>query len=402
MPHNDRYQYRDSFSNSIDTTKPHRRSVILFCASTFFFWAALYLYVPTLPVYAQSLGASLSMVGIIVASYGLPQLLFRIPIGIWFDALNKRKPLVAGGIILAIVGALGLGLAPTPWFLTIARFVTGMGAATWVTFAVYFTAFYPKDNTSRTIGIINFVHGSALVVATSCGGLMAEVWSTGHTFFGAVALGIIGLLALLFSREPVTHQVKSYSWQGFTEVATNPLLLMASGIGILILFANFAAIHGFTPLYATSIGATKTDLGIITMLVMASSAVVSLAVAPLAERLGNRLTIILGAIMMGIPLLATPSIASITVLMAVQVANGMGRGILGVITMALSIKAVPSHQRATAMGVYQALYSIGMMLGPLYSGFLAESQGLAAVFYLSAFMCLLIIGVAFIPILRRY
>jgi len=41
----------------------------------------MYLYVPVLPVYAESLGASLTVVGIIVASYSIPQLLLRIPWG---------------------------------------------------------------------------------------------------------------------------------------------------------------------------------------------------------------------------------------------------------------------------------------------------------------------------------
>ena len=48
------------------------RSIVLFCAATFFYWTALYLYVPILPVYARSLGASLSMVGVVIAPYVLP------------------------------------------------------------------------------------------------------------------------------------------------------------------------------------------------------------------------------------------------------------------------------------------------------------------------------------------
>jgi len=68
-----------------------RKHIILFSIVTFFFWASLYLYVPILPVYAQSTGASLTVVGTIVAAYAIPQMLFRIPIGILFDAINRRK-----------------------------------------------------------------------------------------------------------------------------------------------------------------------------------------------------------------------------------------------------------------------------------------------------------------------
>jgi DHA1 family multidrug resistance protein-like MFS transporter len=65
---------------------------------------AIYLYAPVLPVYAKSLGASLTVVGIIVAAYALPQFLFRIPLGIWSDSLGRRKPFIVGGAIMVVIG----------------------------------------------------------------------------------------------------------------------------------------------------------------------------------------------------------------------------------------------------------------------------------------------------------
>ena len=52
-------------------TRLSRRHAVLFCAVTFFYWGSLYLYVPILPVYAENVSGSLSMVGIIIASYAL-------------------------------------------------------------------------------------------------------------------------------------------------------------------------------------------------------------------------------------------------------------------------------------------------------------------------------------------
>lgn len=379
----------------------HRRSILLFCAATFFYWTALYLYVPTLPVYAQSLGASLSMVGIIIASYALPQFLLRIPIGVWSDALGRRKPFVAGGIVMASVGALGLGLAPNPWSLSLARVATGLGAATWVTFTVYLASYYPQEDTGRAIGIINFVNGAAVVVATSVGGAVAEVWGFKFTFIGATLLGIVALVTLLFAREPRIRQAETASWRSFTRVSTHPLLLTVASMGILLYFANSASVFGFIPVYGAKIGASSADLGIITMLAVGSSAVASLAAVHMAERWGNRFTIVLGSILMSMALLAVPFIHSVYLLKAVQVANGLGRGILATTLMSLSIRAVAPQQQATAMGVYQAIYAGGMLLGPLVSGFLADSQGLATVFYLSASLCLVIAGMACLPLLPK-
>jgi len=86
---------------------------------------------------------------------------------------------------------------------------------------------------------------------------------------------------------------------------------------------------------------------------------------------------------------------------AIMVAYGLGSGVLGTILMALSIRSVAPQQRATAMGVYQAIYAAGMLLGPLLSGVVGDSLGLASVFYLSASLCLVVAGLAFLPVIPR-
>ena len=124
-------------------------------------------------------------------------------------------------------------------------------------------------------------------------------------------------------------------------------------------------------------------------------------VVPVAKRWGNPFTILLGAVLMGGAILSVPLIHNVYVLEAVMVVNGLGRGVLNTILMALSIQAVAPQQRATAMGVYQAAYAVGMISGPLVSGSLADSLGLAAVFYLSASLCLLLAGMAYLRILVK-
>ena len=69
--------------------------------------------------------------------------------------------------------------------------------------------------------------------------------------------------------------------------------------------------------------------------------------------------------------------------------------------MALSIKSIAPQQRATAMGFYQAVYAVGMIAGPMVSGVLADNMGLSSVFYLSASLLLVIVGMAFLPVLRK-
>ncbi len=67
--------------------------------STFLFWTSLYVYVPILAPYGRHLGGSMTVIGLIISSYGLMQLLFRIPLGVWSDRIGRRKPFLAAGLL---------------------------------------------------------------------------------------------------------------------------------------------------------------------------------------------------------------------------------------------------------------------------------------------------------------
>ncbi len=56
--------------------------------------------------------------------------------------------------------------------------------------------------------------------------------------------------------------------------------------------------------------------------------------------------------------------------------------------MGMSIQRVGDAERATAMGLHQAVYAIGMFTGPWLSGLLADAIGLRPTFGLTAFFCL--------------
>jgi predicted MFS family arabinose efflux permease len=373
------------------------RPVLLIYISAFFYWAAIYLYAPVLPVYAESLGASLTTVGVIGAAYALPQLLFRIPIGIWSDSLGRRKPLVIAGIIMTLLGALGLRISPDAGYLALSRGLVGVGAATWVAFTIYAVSFYPPGNTTRAVGMLNFIFSASLTATTALGGLIADIWDERSAFLSAAVLAVLALV--LFAGEHPLPKKEGPAWTDFRQVARSPLLIVVSVMGVLAFFAQFASVLGFVPIYASKIGASDSELGILTMLSSGAAMIGTLLAAPLVRRRGNAFTVVLGALLMGLSLLAVPFVHGIPLLDAVQTLNGLGWGMAGTQLMALSIHETAPAQRATAMGLEQATYALGMLLGPLVSGLLADHFGLAVIFYFASAICLLVFGMAFLPVL---
>lgn len=308
---------------------------------------------------------------------------------------------MVGGIVFTSLGALGLSLSTTTWLMFLSRMTTGIGAAAWVVFPLYFTAYYPPDDSGKAIGLINFIRSVGLIVATAGGGFIAEEFGPSKPFFIAAILGVIALLVLLATKEMPIHRERTASKLSFLSVATRPLLLVVSIMAILLLFSTFTGVFGFIPIYATEIGASSSELGLITMINLGFSALGSLGAAWAWGRLGYRSTITLSSLLIGGSLLAVPFITIVPVLMIVQICYGIGSGILMTLFMVLSIRGFPQEQQATAMGVFQAVYAVGMLAGPLASGFLGSELGLSTVFYLSALFSLLIIALAFLPIFSK-
>ena len=117
--------------------RSNARYIFTVAVATYFFWSSLYLYVPVLPLHARELGASLEMIGYVVASYAIGQLLLRIPIGVGSDIIGRR-PFAILALILSGIGGIWLALSQDPWSLFAARSLTGVAAAGWVAISVLF------------------------------------------------------------------------------------------------------------------------------------------------------------------------------------------------------------------------------------------------------------------------
>ena len=87
----------------------------------------------------------MTVVGLIIASYGFMQLLFRIPLGIWSDRTGRWKPFLYASLLMLAGSALGLALSPTPEWMIATRALGGLAACSWVVWSVMYAGFFPKE-----------------------------------------------------------------------------------------------------------------------------------------------------------------------------------------------------------------------------------------------------------------
>ncbi len=352
-------------------------------AGAFFYWVSLYIFVPTLPVYAQSKTDNLALVGLALAQYGLWQAVLRFPLGLGADWLGRRKPFILAGFVLMILGAWIMRSAAGITGVAAGRAVTGLAASSWVVMVVAYSGLFPPAAATRAAATLTLVNSLAQGVASLASGPLAALGGYAVGFTAAMAAAGAGLLVWLPGTEtrlpPVRLSLPSVRRLVLRKDVLGPALL--NGVQ---LYAVFAAIFGFTPILAERFGATTIQIGLLTTTNIAVNVVGNLLASLLVRRAGERRLVTASFILLAAGMALTAAAPALAWLYAAQVLMGLGGGIGYPLLLGLSIQNVEEGERNTAMGLHQAVYGIGMFAGPWLSGLLAVPLGIQPMFAVTA------------------
>lgn len=167
--------------------------------------------------------------------------------------------------------------------------------------------------------------------------------------------------------------------------------LVAVGFGVLI--------PVLTP-FARTFGANTFQLG----LVVAMFAMMRLVTSPFATRIGRRFgernTITVGMLIVGVSSVLTALAPNLTALLAIRSLGGIGSAMFTVAAMNLLLATTPETLRGRASGLYQGGFLLGNMAGPALGGLLGAIS-LQAPFYFYAAMLVLAAGFTFFMLPSR-
>lgn len=365
-----------------------RRGLLaLYMAAVVFYWASMYLYLPTLPVYAESKTDNLAMVGIVLAQYGLWQAVIRFPLGIAADWAGRRKPFIIGGFALAGLGALVMGLTGSINGLLVGRALTGVAASVWVLLVVAVNSQFPPEDAVRISALVSGVNSVARMLATSVTGTLNDWGGYPLAFFVAAGTAVLAILVMLAIREPA-RQPKAPSLGSLGRLITRRDVLVPSLLCAVSQFAIWAAPFTFAPILAKNLGASDNTLSLLTSMNIGLVMLGSFATSAVAKRVGARWIVVFTFTVIALSMGMLTFARSLALVFVAQVCFGLASGIGYSVLMGLSIRDVDETQRATAMGLFQAVYAIGMFAGPWLSGVLADGIGIQPMFGVVGAVCL--------------
>jgi len=349
---------------------------------------------PVLPLFAKGLGATGLWIGIIFSGYSLSRVVLMPVIGRLSDIYN-RKTIIAVGLALYTLFSLLYPSASSPESLALIRFFHGFASAMVVPVAMAFAAdLAPRSHEGRYMGtfIISFLFGMGL--GPVIGGMLFDRSGINGVFFFMSALTAISFVICLFL-PPLSGSIR----QPVPLMQIFKVRGMASPLFFQLIASFLTAVFiAFFPILARAVPQPVTvgQIGIIMSANLLMTTGLQYHFGKIADRHDKRYLLAAGLIIIAAVLAVLPLLTSFTAFLCASIILGIGAGISIPAAIALMTVAGRYSGQGMAMGVFVTVIGIGMMIGPIIAGVVADVFGIAAVFSFCALVSFLAVPVIFL------
>jgi DHA1 family tetracycline resistance protein-like MFS transporter len=351
------------------------------------------LILPLLPYYAETFGATLTLVGLLGTVNALGQLIAAPTIGRLSDRYGRR-PLLIVSIVGTVVSFLLLGTARSLTAVFLSRILDGLLGGNIALARAYITDVTDEKNRARGLGIIGAAFGLGFIVGPAMGGVLSQF---GYNVPALVAAGLslLNLIAVvLWLPESLSQERRAemrdsprtrFSFRLLAEALKRPCIGPLLHINLLyslaftLFQANFA-LYAKTRL-ALDVQATSlvlTYVGILSVLVQ------GFAIGKLTARFRERQLIFTGTIILALALLGWAFAPNVWLLLVVLAPTALAAGVLNTVLTSQLTKVVRREETGGTLGLSSSLQTLAQIVSPGLGGVLLENVGTWSVGVLGA------------------
>lgn len=367
------------------------------------------LILPLLPFYADSYGATPTLVGLLTASYAAAQLIGAPLLGRLSDRYGRRPILLtsiggtaAGFALLGAADPVGRALADLLaggaaeagfangvilGLLFVSRVIDGLTGGNISVAQAYITDVTDEENRARGLGLIGAAFGLGFIFGPAAGGVLS-VYGYAVPAYAAAALATANLIAVFFFLPESLTKAKrnelaareigrpSFSlralWTALSRERVGPLLHVRFFFGLA--FSIFQTIFALYAQYRLNLDARATGF-VLTYVGVLAALIQGVAVGAISRRYPDRSIIFGGSVLFTLSLLAWAFTPNWIVLLIVLAPLALAGGTLNTVLNSALTKAVRPEEVGGTLGLSTSIESMTRVLAPTAGGYLLGQIG---------------------------
>ena len=340
---------------------------------------------PLLPLYAEQMGATGIWIGIIFAGFSISRTIFMPIVGRLSDR-SGRKPFLSAGLLSLSIISLGYIWADSVHQLTLVRLMHGAAAGMVLPIAqAYVGDIAPEGDEGTWMGYFNAAFFTGFGFGPLMGGTLTEHFGMDVAFYSMGGFNLLAFLIVILFLSEIRHRKMAASPRlSFREMSTSSMIkgLFSFRLAFSIGRGTFAA---FLPIFAgLYLGLSPALIGVLLAVNILLMSLLQVCGGNIADRFNRRALVVIGSLTNLAYLSLIPLGGNFWQLLAICALGGLGGAIAMPAASALTVEEGRRFGMGSTMAVIGMAFSIGMAIGPIISGVIADFLSVNLVFYFAA------------------
>ncbi|MFC3885497.1 MFS transporter [Bacillus songklensis] len=347
---------------------------------------------PIVSLFADSQGASVTIVGFLVSTYAFFPMLLAVKAGKWLDIYGARSICLLGstGMLLSILVPI---LFPCLTTLFFSQLLMGF-CQICVLVSLQKTVGNLPGNRDKLIALFSLTGSIGELIGPMTTGFSYEHFGFRFTFAAAgIVVGIALLIGLLVSEESWKSgaatavnkmEDKSSSWTMLKHSNLRKALIISG----LVLYSKDLFVAYF-PILGTEVGMTASSIGMILSLMASASIIVRIIQFRLVQAFGRGRVLTTTLVISGISFMCMQLSSWPIIFGIIAIFLGAGLGLGQPLSLVYAMNMSPLERQGEVLGMRLTFNRFSQFISPFFFGAVGRMAGVSSIFLVSGGVLLL-------------
>ena len=374
-------------------SKASRKNTLVIIFLTFASLLGFPIIAPALPSVRDAFNISTSDIGLVMAAYSAPGIIFIPVMGILADRYGKKKVLLPSMLLFA-VGGTACAVANNTETLLLFRFLQGIGACALATINVSWAAdLFEDDERIKIMGYIGATQNIGSGILPIIGGILASIaWF--YPFLISLIVLPLGMYLLIFmekeSQEKIaksanTKNFITYAWQRLNDKIVIEIVFMTGAF----IFIGFGALITYLPIFLKdTFNTPETIIGIIVGSRAVMGVITATRLSIITKYFSYRIIIFVSFLTLAVGMLIIPYSNNQWVIISTTMCYGGAFGLLRPSLQYLLLEHAPTNLRSTFASASNFGLRLSQTLSPIFAGLYLTFGSFERLYILAAILAI--------------